>query len=200
MDDPFTGDEFVGRTFKNLAYSEQVIEGKRFEACRFVDCALQGAAFITCTFYDCVFEGTDASLITVRGSAFRDTTFTRSKVMGVNWTQGIWPTQGLLNSVHFAGSVLNHSSFFGLAIRGIAIIDCVAHDVDFAEADMAEAVCTGTDFTDSRFRETNLTEATFVGASGYAIDVRVNTVTKARFALPEAVALLHGLDIVLEEG
>ena len=50
-----------------------------------------------------------------------------------------------------------------------------------------------------QFRQCNLTRANFEEATGYAIDVKLNEVSKARFSLPEAVSLLRSLDIVLVE-
>ena len=70
---------------------------------------------------------------------------------------------------------------------------------DFAEADLSLASCTGTDFADSRFLHTDLTEADFVGARNYAISPSLNVLKKTSFSLPEAVSLLYGLDIVLSE-
>ncbi len=41
--------------------------------------------------------------------------------------------------------------------------------------------------------------ADFRGARNYAIAADLNTLKQAKFSLPEAVALLHGLDIILED-
>jgi fluoroquinolone resistance protein len=71
--------------------------------------------------------------------------------------------------------------------------------VDFAEADLTLANCTFTDFTNSRFQHTNLTQADFTGATNYTIAPNLNTLKKTKFSLPEAMALLYGLDIVLTE-
>jgi hypothetical protein len=45
----------------------------------------------------------------------------------------------------------------------------------------------------------DLTAADFNDARNYAIDVKQNRLKKTKFALPEAVSLLKGLDIVLRE-
>jgi hypothetical protein len=51
----------------------------------------------------------------------------------------------------------------------------------------------------SRFVGCDLSEANFVSAQNYQINAAENTLHQARFALPEAVALLYSLDIILEE-
>jgi fluoroquinolone resistance protein len=56
-----------------------------------------------------------------------------------------------------------------------------------------------TDFSNSRFQHTNLTEADFTGATNYAIAASLNTLKKTKFSLPEAMSLLYSLDIILTE-
>ena len=91
------------------------------------------------------------------------------------------------------------SSFFGLNLRSATIERCSAKETDFGEADLQGAVCRRTDFSGARFHGTNLERADLREAVNYAIDPRANKVKGARFSLPEAVALLRGLDIVIDE-
>jgi len=93
--------------------------------------------------------------------------------------------------------VLNYSSFSGLSLPKTSLKKCVAHEVDFSEANLKQADCTGTDFTNSQFRHTDLTEADFCGASHYVIRPDLNTLKQTRFSLPEALSLLYQLDIVI---
>jgi fluoroquinolone resistance protein len=79
----------------------------------------------------------------------------------------------------------------------VTLRKCIAREVSFEEADLTKADCRGTDFSGSRFNHTNLTEADFTGALNYAISPSDNTLKKTRFSLPEAMSLLHALDIVL---
>jgi fluoroquinolone resistance protein len=55
------------------------------------------------------------------------------------------------------------------------------------------------DFSEALFVKTNLSGANFAHAINYAIDATLNDIKKAKFMFPEAVGLLHGLDIVLLE-
>jgi uncharacterized protein YjbI with pentapeptide repeats len=120
-------------------------------------------------------------------------------VIGVNWTEASWPAVGLFHAIGFERCAISHSTFIGLGLRRVEIVDCQAREADFAEADLSQANCRGTDFQDSRFLHTDLTEADFTGAKNYAIAPNLNVLRKTRFALPEAMALLYGLDITLIE-
>jgi uncharacterized protein YjbI with pentapeptide repeats len=86
-----------------------------------------------------------------------------------------------------------------LKLHSLQIADCVARHADFAEADLTKANFRGTDLTDARFLHTNLTEADFTGAFNYSINASLNTLKQTKFSLPEALSLLHNLDIVLVE-
>lgn len=86
----------------------------------------------------------------------------------------------------------------GLNLRGATLEACSAKEADFAEADLRDALCPRTDFAGAKFHGTNMERADMREALNYVIDPRVNKVKGARFSLPEAVALLRGLDIVVE--
>lgn len=45
----------------------------------------------------------------------------------------------------------------------------------------------------------DLSETDFSGAVNYTIDAGQNKLHKTRFTLPEAITLLHALDIILED-
>jgi uncharacterized protein YjbI with pentapeptide repeats len=148
-----------------------------------------------CTLKDC-----DLSLMRMKEAVFSGVKFEDCKVVGVNWAEARWTQVGLLDpSIDFLNCTINYATFIGVKLKKAHFVKCIAHDVDFSEADLTQADCRDTDFSESRFSQTNLTEADFTGATNYAINVTLNTVKKAKFSLPEAMALLYGLDIVLVE-
>ncbi|HKJ27701.1 MAG TPA: pentapeptide repeat-containing protein [Anaerolineales bacterium] len=123
-------------------------------------------------------------------------------MIGINWASASWGRKGLtqlVKSIDFKGCVLNYSSFFELELEKIEIVNCIAHEVDFSGANLKEANLRGTDFENSIFRHTNLEKADLVKAKNYMIPPAVNTLKKTRFSMPEAMALLYSMDIVLEE-
>ena len=130
--------------------------------------------------------------------------FKQSILVGIDWTQAAWSgmDQSLLSvdePPKFEGCVLNHSTFIGLDLNEFQCKDCQALDVDFREANLAKADFSGTDLTKTIFQKTNLSHADFSRARNYHIQPQKNTIKKAKFAMPEAIALLYGLDIVMVE-
>lgn len=191
--------EFDGQSFAGIAFQKEEVRAKEFYGCVFTGCSFLETAFVGCRFVDCLFKECDLSLCRVVDCSFINTRFQSSQVIGVNWTEASWPKRGLLASIEFADCAISHSTFIGLSLRGIEMSNCVARDVDFAEADLSQANCTRTDFADSRFLHTDLTESDFRGARNYAIDANLNVLKRTKFSLPEAMSLLYSLDIILSE-
>jgi len=125
---------------------------------------------------------------------------TGARVIGVDWTETSQAaSQNLFKPVDFLGCVLNYSTFMGLNLSKAVISKCLAKEVSFEETNLTQADCRFSDFTNSRFVRTNLTEADFTGAKNYAIADSFNTLKKTKFSLPEAMSLLDNLDICLTE-
>jgi fluoroquinolone resistance protein len=192
-------EQYEGEQFARFVAQERTFSGVDFTACLFDHCAFIECTFYRCAFTDCRFRSCDLSLTKVHGSRFTDVRFAASKLVGIDWTKaGDAVISKLFLSIHFDDCLLSYASFFGLTLPRARFVGCTAREVDFREADLTEADCTGTDFSGSKFHHTNLTKADFRRATDYTIDPTANTIAKARFALPEAVALLSGFDIVIE--
>ena len=191
--------EYVAQEFKGLNHKGGVIRSKEFEACMFLKCCFQGGLFQHCAFRDCVFRASDLSFVRFDGCKFANCRFESCDLISIDWTQAAWPKAWLREPVHYIECALNHSLFIGVSLRGVTMTRCVARNVDFEDCDMTRADCRFTDFTESRFLHTNLTQADFTGATNYVISAAANTLKKTKFSLPEAMALLYSLDIVLTE-
>jgi fluoroquinolone resistance protein len=187
------------QVFKEIRLERDELASSEFYDCAFLRCSFVETIFRNCRFVNCAFQRCDLSLVQVVGSTFSSTRFEDSKVIGVDWTKAEWPTTGLAKPVGFFRSALSHSTFIGLRLRGIQIRDCVAVDVDFRETDLSQANFAGTDLAQSLFSDTDLTEADLSRARNYHIDPGRNVLSQARFSLPEAMALLYSMDIVLIE-
>ncbi len=199
MDDFAPDTIHTGQIFKGLDLSHARIVANEFETCAFKHCLCTAAAFEHCRFVSCVFEDCDLSLVSVADSTFSNTRFRQSRLAGVNWTAAKWRKGRFYDAIAFEACALNHATFIGLELSGLRLKDCVAIDVDFREANLARADFTGSDLEHSLFLHTNLAGADFTGARNYAINAGVNTLQGAKFALPEAMALLYHLDIELQE-
>lgn len=190
---------YLKSSFKSLNLAGQTLTAKEFEGCTFVACNFSEVSFVKCKFYECDFINCNLSVIKVTGCSFGDVSFQESKVIGVNWTQANWPRVRLNSPLRFDKSILNNSSFYGLSLKGIAMVECKAKEADFRQADCSEANFTYTDFSGSSFGNTDLTQADFSEAINYNIDIFNNIIKKAKFSLPDAMNLLRYLDIELAD-
>lgn len=190
-------DSFESDTFKDLDCDHTQLKDLTFRSCTFKQCNFAETVFSYCRFLDCEFIDCDLSMIKVPDCSF-NARFKACKLLGVDWTVAVWGKQGLLNALHFEDSTVNYSTFIGLTLPNFTLKHCIARDADFMEADLQKADFSDTDLEETRFHETNLTGANFNGARHYRIDARVNRISKAKFQLPEALTLLHSLDIELQ--
>jgi uncharacterized protein YjbI with pentapeptide repeats len=189
--------DYSDQVFKAAHLENSKLVASEFYDCIFSHCSLVENIIQGCKFINCVFRECDLSLLQVPESSFSSTRFVDSKVLGVNWAQADWPTTGLGKPLKFQRSAISHSTFIGLKLKGIQIKDCVALEVDFREADLSHADFTGTDLSKSLFKDTNLSEADLSRARNYHIDPGQNVLKRTKFSMPEAMALLYSMDIVL---
>ncbi len=192
-------EEHFDQIFENILVDQDETLTTKFTDCKFVKCSFKSAKLSNCKFSDCTFLECDLSLAQITGSSFPSTRFEKSKLIGINWTQGNWSQSKFNNLDGFFDCMLNHSTFIGLDLKGIQIKNCVANEVDFREADLSKVNFTGTDLDRSLFNHTNLTEADLSRARNYQIDAGTNILKQARFSLPEAMGLLYSMDIIIEE-
>lgn len=183
--------------FRDLKRSEGLVDtafvGCTFEGIRWREIALHRCRFVACTFLD-----SDLSLVDLEGSVLRDVSFDACSLTGINWASAV-STMHDPFGVDFRGCVLNFGIFQGRDLRRRRIDLCVAHECDFRDADLTDAVCRGTDFAGSDFTGADLSGADLSRARNYAIDVRNTRVAGARFSSPEVMALLAGLEIEIED-
>ncbi len=190
-DKPF----YINQHFKDLDLPASVFEDREFDNCLFIKCNLSDVQFKNCKFYECTFTDCNLSLLKVNGCSFTDVEFESCKAIGINWTAAAWSRLKLKSPFSFKECILNDSTFFGLSISEIKMINCKAHDVDFQEADCSHADFSSTDFHNSLFNKTNLTEANFSDAVNYNINIYFNEIKHAKFTLPDVMNLLNSLDI-----
>jgi len=188
---------YADGVFKEVQVEHLELVSSEFHECVSFHSSFVESTFRHCRFGNCVFRECDLSLIKPPESRLTSSRFENSKIMGVNWTEVHWPKTGLANPVSFSKCAISHSTFIGLRLEGIQIIDCVAIDVDFREADLSRADFAGSDLSQSIFGNTNLSQADLSRARNYRIDPGQSILKQARFSLREAMSLLHSMDIVL---
>lgn len=191
--------EYSDQVFRDLQMPGEGILSSRFFNCQFKDCTFSDSVFKKCKFVSTTFINCDLNLVEVPESLFSATRFEQSKVMGVNWAQADWTYPGLGPPPEFFNSLINYSTFIGLNLVSMRVINCTASEVDFREADLSRADFSGTDLSKSLFKGTNLTAADLSRARNYHIDPGQNVLKGARFSMPEALSLLYSMDIDLTD-
>jgi uncharacterized protein YjbI with pentapeptide repeats len=184
---------YYRETFPSLSLASETIAGREFEECEFNNCSFVGCTFDGCKFIDCRFTGCRLSAIKPPRSKFVRTKFAQSQVVGFDWTLA-----AVIEGLEFNECKLNYSNFRHLKLPKLKMEKCETWEAEFIETDLSGGNFTGTDFENSRFFKTNLTGADFRGARNYSISAVNNTLKNAKFSLPEALALLYGLEIIIE--
>jgi fluoroquinolone resistance protein len=185
---------FRARTFAKLDASAHAFDGLEFDTCVFKDCSFSGAALKRWHLTDCRFENCGLTAARVTAARLRGVAFKNCRAGGVNWAGA-----SSLDDVSFEHCVLDHGVFSGAKLPRFSAVDCRLREADFAEADLRSAVFTKCDLLGSRFFGADLSGADLRGAFDYLIDARQTKMKKTRVSLPEAVSLLSGLDVILED-
>ena len=182
------------KTFDKIIYKDVVVKEKEFIKCKFTHCDFSNITFEDCEFEDCLFENCNLSSLKVKYSRFSDVTFKSCKMIGIVWDEASMPF-----SITCVDSNISYSSFYGMKLKKMKIHKCIAHDVNFSEADMQSSSFMHSDLKDSFFINTNLLKANFENAINYnGIDVSSKIIKKAIFSMPEALILLNNFDIILK--
>ena len=191
--------QYIEDSFQNLQEMDREIRETVFTDCEFSSCSFTSAILRNCRFINCTFQECDLSLVQIPGSVFSGTSFNKTRLLGVDWTLADWSGVGLGRLDGFDDCMISHSTLIGLSLPGIRITRCIAHGVDFREGNFSNADFSGTDLMESLFGNTDLSGADLSKANNYDIDPGSNIIEKTRFSLPEAMALLYSMDIILDD-
>lgn len=190
------GETYRDTAFRGVAQTRDV-SGSVFTGCTFEDAHLREMRFQDCRFLACTFVDCDLSLARVARCVFRDVSFDASNLTGVNFALARATLHDPLE-VDFRDCVLDFAIFRGCRLDRRRLDHCRCHEVDLRDATLRDGVCRGSDFAGADFTGADLSRADFRKARNYAIDVRNATVKGARFTLPDASALLQGLEVEVE--
>ncbi len=188
-----SGQHLLQEKLHKVSLEGTVLRESIFEECTFESCTIINSKLDHTKFLNCEFKDSLLSAVVPLDSRFLEVAFKSCKVLGMDWTKALE-----IRDLSFAECQLNFSNFRFLKLAGLKIARCQIKDSDFTEADLSGADFRGSDLENTRFFKTNLTGADFRQAVNYAIDVANNGVKKAHFSLPEAVALLRGLGIIID--
>lgn len=184
--------------FKRIELTGAKITNAEFEECRFSHCDFSETIFRACRFVDCEFEDCSLKMLNLDGTVLAGSRFLRCNLIGVDWTHANWGEwQSKMKALEFMECELKYALFGGIELKKFKLQNSFAQEANFSNASMIEADFAGTDFLGAIFHKCDLTKANFVGAKNYAIHLNNNKTKGTKFSLPEAVRLLHYLDIKL---
>ncbi|MFC2038594.1 pentapeptide repeat-containing protein [Chloroflexota bacterium] len=189
----FQKESYFREQLSRLSLTGETVQSVVFEECEFNNCSFIGCKFEKCRFFQCKFNECDLSNVLPMNSEFIEVSFSKCKAIGVDWTKAT-----RIKELDFSECLINYSNFRMMKLPGISMTKCEAKEIDFIETDLSKGTFRGTDFEKSVFFKTNLTKADFSRAINYTIDTKTNLLKKTRFSLPEAMALLDTLDIIIE--
>jgi uncharacterized protein YjbI with pentapeptide repeats len=191
------GDEFQSETFKNITAAAGVFEDLRFLDCTFNKCNFPESFFRGCKFLNCTFKNCNLDLIHIPATSFNGVRFEKTHCAGVDWTEAHWERLPWPGAIQFYHSSVNHNTFMGLKLPRLVLNHCIAIEANFEECDLTGSDLRSTDFSGCRFHHTNLSGADLTRSVNYVIPPQYNQFKGTRFNLPEALSLLHALDIQL---
>jgi len=185
--------EYVEETLEDVELGGEVITEVRFDGCTLEGWSAAEATFRQCAFDECVFRGCDLSNAKLFDARLRRVRFERCKLMGIDFTAAY--ALGL--EVSFDGCVLSYASFAAMALQGLELTDCRAHETIFDDADLRDALFTESDLRGARFSGTDLRGADLSEASGYAIDPTYTKVKGTKMSFEGALesARLMGIEV-----
>lgn len=167
---------------------DAVFEECEFQSINFNQHALKSVSFLNCKFVGCNLA--NQSLLNAR---FREVAFESCNLLGINWC-----LLKRLEMARFIDSKLNLSSFQGLKLKRIEIINCSVIDVDFSDADLAFGNFFGSNLSGANFEGSTLEEADFRASKNYLFDLRKTKIRGARFSFPEVISLITALGVEVD--
>ncbi|PKL81512.1 MAG: hypothetical protein CVV24_14855 [Ignavibacteriae bacterium HGW-Ignavibacteriae-3] len=189
----FDKNYYEDEKFRKLSLSQLRLNDVEFFNCEFNGVVLEKSTFNSCRFEKCSFKNCDLSVSKINNSSFLDVKFENCKLIGIDWTKICQPVK-----LDFLKCKLNDCIFFNMDLRSTNFISCEVHNSDFEQTNLSKGDLTFSDFLNSSFSNTNLSYADFTDARNYRINPAQNNIRKAKFSLPEAIALLDQWDIIIK--
>lgn len=180
--------------FSRQDYSETPLAKGEYENCLFRECNFSGSDLTDIRFTDCTFVGCDLSNVKVLKTAFNETVFKDSKLLGFHFRN----CNQIGLTVRFENCQLDHSSFYQVKLNHSVFLNCSLREVDFTESDLRNTILDHCDLLGATFEHTNLERANLSTAINYSIDPENNPVRGAKFALPSVVGLLYKYQIEVQ--
>lgn len=191
---PFNDDDYENAAFEKISAANLPLTGKTFISCSFRGCDFSGSDFSSSSFDDCVFTECNFTGTDITGARLQKAVFRESKMMGIDFSAA----DPFAMDIAFTGCVIDSCGFCDMKLKKTPFTGCEIIATDFFGTDLTGADFSRAAFRDAGFDKTVLCGADFTDAKGYAINPAANSLRKAKFSLPDAVALLEMMGIIIK--
>lgn len=182
-----------GKTFNAEDFSKISLNDRLFSNCSFHGCNLSKTLFQKTKVCSCTFVGCNLSLVALDGCRIQDVRFLNCKIVGAEF----FKCEKLFFSANFENCLLQYCNFSDLRMKNANFSRSKIKECYFSNTSLDGANFSGAELPGTIFLNCDLCKADFSSATQYSIDPGANKIKKAKFSLPEAVGLLHGLDIII---
>ena len=142
---------------------------------------------------NCVFTNCNLANQDFTNTTLRDVRFESCNLIGINWCN-----LNRLEGLNFNKCKLNFSSFQGRKLKKMKVLDCLAVDVDFSDADLTDSHFSNTVLAGASFNRATLINSDFRSAKDYLFDLRTTKVKGMKLSMPEAMNLITVLGAEVE--
>jgi uncharacterized protein YjbI with pentapeptide repeats len=182
------------KNYNNEDFSDNRLQGNKYEACTFKHCNFTDAHLSGKTFMDCRFEDCDFSLAKIKDTAFKSVQFVHCKLVGLKFAD----CNDFLISFNFEHCNLDYATFRELKIPKTIFVQCALQQADFSHTNLNSSVFEQCNLANTIFDGTVLEKVDFSSSFNYVIDPSNNKLSQARFASTGLKGLLHNYDIIID--
>lgn len=186
---------FADQTFKDLDYSEKMMNKAEYECCVFTNCNFSNTKMFELRFRETEFIDCNFSNAKLSQTSFQDTFFQNCKMLGLKFDE--------CNQFNFAATFkncqLNYSSFYQMNLNRTNFKKCKLVGADFIEANLKNIKINHCDLLDARFENTNLEKADLRDSINYSINPEINRVKEAIFSFPDVLGLLDSFEVNINQ-
>ncbi|MBK8503914.1 MAG: pentapeptide repeat-containing protein [Saprospiraceae bacterium] len=177
--------------YSGIDFTKNPLDKDTYDHCSFIDCDFRSSDLTNINFRECRFELSNLSLARIESTSFKDTGFSHSKMLGLDFS-GI---NSFLLSLSFAHCQLDLSSFRKLQRRGTVFNRGRLEEVEFTETNLNAASFVECDLNRAIFAHTNLERPDFSTAFNYSLAPENNRLKKAIFSRMDLSGLLQKYQI-----
>lgn len=194
--------EYSASSFQKTFSKMKIIKQKKYqEICisdeisemHFISCDFTRADMSLLDISNCIFEHCDFSLTNLKNTQISDVKFQKCKLIGVNFEQ----INNRFSRAEFDACLIDTCNFSDLDLRQFKFKNCVFQNSTFLRTNLEKINFQNCTFPKTQFEGANLKQTNFSTAREYFINPKNNNIAEAKFSLPEALSLLHFLEIEL---